>query len=404
MKLRNGKETGILEEKHPYFHSLLRKWEHLIKFGVAPATIKELPLLCTTSLRDYSNIKHALLAARASDAPIIPKTVDHWTSERNFASIVKKGGFLGHLALKRQRISFDANVFSLSDSHNLDSNVICFCPNMVDPDAIIDIDYHDLKDKLLVLRINTDAMQKSGKYNFFFKIIDLCSQFFTKTIHLSKSNTISIYRDSRCILGDAFYVAFTIGSLKHEVMFSTRECLFYGNLFEIRQFCLQILFTAIDKLPADHAKRMYTILERESVEFLEDLIVTFARHVISVSELNVRGHLPLTPHLIQNVHFTETNKTFTLNQLTKHKYQDDLLRVSNSNYVRHLDLTDETVYVETEVNYRIYDIPLAGSETPNITWLTYQFPDDRHLLKETADSEIQEGESQARSPGSVKLR
>lgn len=385
MKLRSGKITNankgnILEAEYSFLQSLIRRIKHWRTFETPPRTHESVKLPAYLMQEKNKRLLQALLQLRASKETVLPNTLDHWTTVSNLKSILKYKAFLGHTALMNYKIAFNANVFDDIDRDNLDDNVICFCPYYVDPCAIIDGDYQSKPD-LIALRIDPHQLHKEGKYNYFFKITDLCSHNFNKVIKVSKDLKIIIARNNTQNLTNAFEVTFKYLGFSYSVGFANEECLFYGNYFQIRHFCLQLLFTTLEKCRASLFKEaVYQYLNTLDNAKIQALLLEFSKSMIQVSELNIQGHLPLTPFLIQNIHFTHSFMTLKVPQDSENDYQNALEAVANKKNLSCYTLNDEIVYTADTADtdsdkYKIfiYDTPLNVTYVKNQLFFHYQF-------------------------------
>lgn len=388
-----ARRDQILEKKHSWLHSILRKVLHKRLFNKMPKTIRNLSLPKALLRPENQKLLHAFFRVCASDAQVFPEQIDHWTTHKNLRSIIRTGGLLGHDALNRNQIRFDPNVFDNNDRKHGDSNVICLAPSYVDPDTVIYLDYLTPKDDLVLLRINTRQIQKSGQYNCFFKITDLCGQSFVKTIHVSSDLSIEISKNIEQNYISPIKITFTFKPESNDpenskviiesIIIPTNACLFYGKPDDIRHFCLQLLFYTLkfSKNPL-FVTTLYAYLNTLSEETLESLLLTFAKSITLVSELNINGFLPLTPHLIQNVHFVNENKTISIDQQDEDRYTASLnaLRGHKKRILEKGEtemVVQEGAALNSDCDFLIYNTPTSylPDKTRVFTIANYAFPE-----------------------------
>lgn len=188
------------------------------------------------------------------------------------------------------------------------------------------------------MRFNTNKLVKTGKYNTFFKIVDLCGPKFKKNISVSPDFTITISRgllnegpmDKLGIFKRKIDIEFNFKGQKEAVRFEKNECIFYGNLEEINFFCITLLLKVLAKIKnKEFLKNIYFYLESVSKDNIEQLIIAFAKNITLLSEFNIRGILQLTPHMIDNIHDVTNNVTYCLNNLSQDEYKKSLTNLAN---------------------------------------------------------------------------
>lgn len=87
------------EKNHEYFHSILRKIEHNKTFNVPPQTTKNFFLSFPHNTKIYD------VLIKLKSYSIFPKEIDHWTSHKNFFSIVHSQALLARKCMERSNFA-----------------------------------------------------------------------------------------------------------------------------------------------------------------------------------------------------------------------------------------------------------------------------------------------------------
>ncbi len=304
-------ETVTLEARYEVFHSVLRRIEHIKTFGQEPQTIETLRVPKCLLENDNASIFTVLNSLRSNPYSIFPKKVDHWTSIENLKNILTMQSFLANKLLTRYNIPFEKNVLDFEDLKNLDGNVICFSPGrFLDTNAVFSFGTNNLRHDRILIRLNSNSFQKVGKYNVFFKIVDLCGPGFFKNIHISSDFTIELFRRSTgCQF--AVGVKFHFNHFCEEVYFDKKECIFYGEIEDINSFCLLLLFNSLEKCKNKTlVDAIYNYFQKLTYEEMASIIIGFSKGITKVSEFNVRGFLKIQPNMIHSIHFANKGYTY----------------------------------------------------------------------------------------------
>lgn len=339
-QVKKGVEAeSVLEKKHVYLHSLLRRIEHIRTFGQSPQTSFNISL--PTQLRavpENRKILSVLGELFKNPHSFFPTVVDHWTSLENVKSILSENALMGNYALKKAKIDFESNVLCEGDKDNLDGNVICFAPGrFIDPYVFYDKNspLPTVRKDRVLFRLNVHRFSKKGKLNSFFKITDLYGPYFTKELVVSPGFTITVSRNMNNTFGYnpsgkvfPISVSFNFKGQRETVSFSVNESLFYGDISEINCWCLLLLFKALDKCKTPSlVKSIYEYISDLDRAMIEYLIIEFAKSLTPISEYNIRGILEFTPGIINEIHFDSEGKTYDFNEYTDQEYSLALKKI-----------------------------------------------------------------------------
>ncbi|MBS0290692.1 MAG: hypothetical protein JSS07_11740 [Proteobacteria bacterium] len=279
---------------------------------------------------------------------VIPPIIDHWTTSSNFKKIIESGAFYGSALLTTKGIAYTKNVLHNADIKNLDGNVICFCPGgFVDSKATLGYDK-------MRIRIDLRKLNKTGKYNSFFKITDLeCEPYFVK-MQVTPSLSISFGHD----LAFAFGILFEFNEHQLLIPLSKNELVFYGDLAGINRFCLLLPFIALDKADKNITSLIYEHLRNLPEDELKKVLICLSQNMTMYSEYNFHAKLPLTPKLIYDVHHVSSNTTYSLHSLSTEDYDAKLKELAN--YLHSDDESRATIIAQvfgsTDKQFRASDI------------------------------------------------
>lgn len=358
-QVKKGAEAeSVLEKKHVYLHSLLRRIEHFRTFGQAPQTSFNISLPAQLrAVPENRKILGVLGELFKNPHSFFPTVIDHWTSLENLKSILSENALMGNYALKKAKIDFESNVLCEGDEANLDGNVICFAPGkFIDPYVFYDKNspLPTVRKDRVLFRMNVDQFFKKGKFNSFFKITDLYGPYFTKELVISPSFTITVSRNMNNTFGYnlsgkvfPISVSFNFKGQRETVSFSVNESLFYGDLSEINCWCLLLLFRALDKCKTPSlVYSIYEYINDLDRATIESLIIEFAKSMTPISEYNIRGILEFTPRIISEIHFDSEGKTYDFNDYSDEGYSLALKKIVQPSLRAELSSRQEKIIPE----------------------------------------------------------
>lgn len=321
--------------------NFVRQKKHLNAFKKQPQTASN--LFIPSELQKYAKLVDAIntISNNENGPFIIGPIIHHFTTIENFKNIIKQNAMLGNQSLKEAKIEFSANCISdqillSNDKRNLDGNVICFCPGgFVDFLAITSSDNCNLREGLIRLSIDARKIALDGKFNMFFKAIDLCLSSGrdgrSKTppdIIIKLTHKLSVHVNNK----DArLNIEFCFGlDHKFEASFDESDLIFYGNLQEINQFSLILPFIALSKcVDKDFKDAVYHELEILPKKSLISILIYLAQNITSYSEFNINGRLPMQgAHLITSIHDANLQESYNLSELSEEKYSNALHQVA----------------------------------------------------------------------------
>lgn len=289
----------------------------------------------------------------ASNHAAVNKVQYHWTTTGNLSSILRSQYLLGNNILKNNKIFFQANALCIDDVANGDDKVICFCPYLVDHDAIWDLYKNKIRNNLIRLSININQIKTQGKYNQFFKLRDLLSPNFNYDAKINDALSISVSGDRYCfkfeitINGKAKEFCLYQSHLRSEKVRQMHGIIYYGNLISINRFCLLQLFKSIEQAhDIGFSSEFFSYLNSLDDNEIKKILVIFAQSLTVFAEYNFNAAVKLSDHLISEIHYVESNTTLKLDNLSAEEYQHVMGTLMNGN-VADLNLpTTQEVLVE----------------------------------------------------------
>jgi hypothetical protein len=274
----------------------------------------------------------------------------HWTTLNNFASILRNNYIFGNEILKNNRICFEPNALVKDDVANGDGKAICFCPYLVDHDALANIKFFKMKNNIIRLSLNLKQIEIQGKYNQFFKLRDFGSPDFHYDVKINDNLSISVQSKI-----DHFYVNISLN--KHSIKIDLHknrqeigETICYGDLLTINRFCLTQLLRIVDKAndPVFTAN-FHSYLNSLNDDEIKKILVVFAQSLTVYAEYNFNSALKLTTHLISAIHIVNSNKTFHLDHLSSEEYHQLILGLlQECNLDFNVPATTETIVQQAD--------------------------------------------------------
>lgn len=295
------------------WRSRVRERLHFSIFGKNPATISSLCNSVSTKLK-------IAITELTGYHSIIDSHIHHWTTIDNLKSIIQCKAFFGHTILKNKGIQFAGNAYSDCDNNNGDGKIICFCPYLIDPCALLRITKDDIKDHLVRLTIDVNQISNREKYNQFFKLRDLCSPGFLYEATINDKFNVTFLSASK----GTTKVTLKYDNLESSVEIEKADHIFYGNLSEINKFCLTQFINVLQKVTPQFRNQFYWYLATLNVDEIKKILIIFSQGLTVYSEYNFNGCLPLTDNLIDEVYIAKTNTSFNLKNLTLDNYNENL--------------------------------------------------------------------------------
>ncbi|MBV8801474.1 MAG: hypothetical protein JO097_14425 [Acidobacteriaceae bacterium] len=350
--------------------SIKRKLDHERRFGPTQNYSLKIPSLLLNE--KYKHIYRMILeiSGDPKGPHIIPYIIDHWTKLKNFQSICKHNAFYGHASLKKHHITFIPNALGSFDKKNLDENVICFSPGgFVDPIALMNNKMGLPHSDLLRLRLDLSKLKTLGKFNTFFKAVDLGMGFFKVELNLTEKLTVSIEKKlwgnpitNNASTSEYNFIFKLKGAYPLETTLEDNELIYYGDLAGINRFCLLLPFIALqtsnDKIQVE---RIYTELNNLNSKTLKKTLITLAQNATLFSEYNFNGVLHLTPQSIYDIHLVSYNTTYEFQNLSKEAYDKALQYFRSDQIPKNIPLKTEKIFEyqhEEESEINLYNQPL----------------------------------------------
>lgn len=300
-------------------------------YGI-PNTIDNVPIPKMLLQPHYQKILHTIfnICSDKSGPYVIPIIIDHWTTFNNLKSIIGSGSFLGQAYLSKKQMTFKANSFGgWGDWVNLDHNVICFSPGgFVDPAAL-------KGENRVRVRINLNNINLPGTYNQFFKVTDFL--FYDYEIACQLTGELSISFSN--IRNAVHVLSFTFNGIQKHVSLTTSELVYYGNIAGINRFCLLLPFIALEKLlkgdeqsegDIDFVLSILDHLASLEENELRKILISLSQNITMFSEYNFYCKLPLSNHLIYDIHDASSGVTYSLAELEAFQYDMSLERLHDS--------------------------------------------------------------------------
>lgn len=389
-----------------FFRSRSRYRLHNKTFDCNPVEIKRLS-------ETNSRLKNIIFDI-AKHHLIIGERVTHWTTWKNLKNIIDKGVFLGNRQLHHYKYFFDKNALGTQDIKYGDGNVICFCPYLVDPTALVDpyISGRDqvIRQGLLRLTIDLTKVNAFGKYNQFFKLYDFCVSGFIHTVVVSDLLSFSFHKlkgyenDVRIDWLDATII-FKGNSFKLSI--GTKDAIVYGDLFSFNIFCMNKFVDLIYR-DFQFKKELNEYLDGLTDEELRKILIAFGQGLTVFSEYNFNTSLQLTSGLISQIYCANSNKLFSLENLTDEQYLTALKKLqvkepfqtdipfSKKYYLSKMRRMYDVVRTElygVKINYIYRDINILGftSELSNLA--AKNFAGNRYIETRSGMDELAQMES-----------
>lgn len=275
-------------------------------------------------------IKQLVLKA-ASYHAVINNKVYHWTTLSNFRKIIQHGALYGNKYLSSKAISFQKNALSEADVNNGDGNIICLCPYLVDPIALINSKY-EIREGLLRLTIDLEKIKNLGKYNQFFKLQDILSPGYKFGLKINDKVSVHFIKlISQC---GHYYVKNMVLSLEgsptqHNV-FNRENILHYGNLYSINRFCMSKFFEIIDAITEPDLKSAWQIyLKNLSDDEVTKLLVGFAQALTFFAEYNFNAVLPITSNMISEIYHVSSGRHYQSQYTDPEELQSLIDKIEN---------------------------------------------------------------------------
>lgn len=344
-----------------HFRSMARKNLHFSIFNADPLiSWPELKMIPEYHQSELHYRLEKLIVQLVNDQKIINGSqLYHFTTLSNLASIAQCKYIYGNGYLKNEKIKFDTNVFTIMDNIYGDTNVICFCPGLVDIKAFVKD--HCIKNNICRLSININQSSISNDktvYNQFFKLSDMMFSW----DHAFKIGDLKtkIKHDA----GATMSIYLCLGQEQAEVKLKKNDYICYGNIFKINRFCAIQLFKIINKIKNENFKvKLYNHLNTLSENDLFKVLVIFSQNLTLFAEYNFNTCLSLNEIRINEILILGEDKKLKLNfnNLDDEQYKNVITLLSTSSFDSLEKLHGEnidnsnTVYIKSY--FKNYNIP-----------------------------------------------
>lgn len=294
-----------------------------------------------------------LITELSNQHAVISNEIYHWTVLSNFQKIIEAQHFYGNKILKKFNIPFFENALSDDDLKNGDGAVICFAPFFVDSLALTE--KYQLRKDLLRLTVDINKIEPTKKYNQFFKIYDFLSPGFIIHYNVNENFSIDIHKHAGFYCrSDQFEITFRYQNNKEIISLSKADAIFYGDLVGINRFCLQQLIHLISKIKDESLKKnILSFIESLNDNDLKNLLVNFAKNLVTFSEYNFNATLKLTPNLITEIFFVNDNKILDLHGLSPDNYNLMLKQVKENDSNLKDELPSKPPIAKLNENYNL---------------------------------------------------
>lgn len=342
---KKHEKNEILEQKalyiQNYWHNYRRAKLHCDVFSALPTT------LVPSSLKLIRNKVQRIIFDLTQNQAVVSHQIYHWTTLQNFRNILRNKYFLGAEALKFRGIFYEKNALTAADVANGDGNVICFCPNLVDPTALIR--EGTLRKDLIRLTINLNKIDSQYRYHQFFKIVDMLTIDFTYRVKLTEELTVIFEKKRNCFKPPVVLrVTLQFKETETNIFLHNHEIIFYGNIFSINRFCLSQLFKMVDSIPDLHFKEeIYSYIDKLNVKECTELLVNFSKSLTIFSEYNFNRSLKLTDHLISEIYFQNNFTVLSLQHLSPKIYCETLLKVFEDQIQKETEAVEPFVLIDS---------------------------------------------------------
>lgn len=308
LEINENYDLSIIKKLQGEIRSKQRHKFHFSLFGKKPSHF----LCAPDSLLLSKNILQCIHEISSFNL-IISKIQYHWTTKSNLLSILRSKAFFGNKYLKQKKIYFQSNALEDADIKNGDSNVICFCPYLVDYLAFYVKLQRKIRSGTVRLAIDVSNIEMCGINNQFFKLFDLCSPSFNYSIRINDELLLTFMRPERA---GSVYLIISLNNKKYRIEVFSKEknsphdVIFYGNLYSINRFCLIKFFSLL----YNHDKNVYNefinYLSKMTREEIKKILVSIGQTITIFSEFNMNVILPYNNKLVKSIHFVDKQITY----------------------------------------------------------------------------------------------